>query len=198
MMGYLFNEDKTAETFDADGWLKSGDIASIDADGFVSITGRIKELIITAGGENIPPVLIEDTIKSELPCVSNAIVIGDRRKFLSCILTLKVDVDADTMVPQKILAPNTLAWLASIGVSNVQTVDEAMKTPAIGEAIQKGIDRANARYIVNEMGSFHELNFYHIHILTPEPLPTPRGSSSGSCCRWTSACPAASSAPRSR
>merc|ERR1712117_583148 len=132
MMGYLFNEDKTAETFDADGWLKSGDIASIDAD-----------------GENIPPVLIEDTIKSELPCVSNAIVIGDRRKFLSCILTLKVDVDADTMVPQKILAPNTLAWLASIGVSNVQTVDEAMKTPAIGEAIQKGIDRANARATSN-------------------------------------------------
>ena len=110
MMGYLFNEDKTAETFDSEGWLKSGDIATLDADGFVSITGRIKELIITAGGENIPPVLIEDTIKSELPCVSNAIVIGDRRKFLSCILTLKVDVDADTMVPQKILVSDSLTF----------------------------------------------------------------------------------------
>jgi len=144
MMGYLFNEEKTKETFDDDGWLKSGDIVT-SVEGYFSIAGRIKELIITAGGENIPPVLIEDTIKSELPCISNAIVIGDRRKFLACLLTLKVDFDADTMIPQKTLAPNTLAWLQTIGVNNVQTVEEAMKTPAIGEAIQKGIDRANTR-----------------------------------------------------
>lgn len=142
--GYLFNEEKTKETFDDDGWLKSGDIVT-SVEGYFSIAGRIKELIITAGGENIPPVLIEDTIKSELPCISNAIVIGDRRKFLACLLTLKVDFDADTMIPQKTLAPNTLAWLQTIGVNNVQTVEEAMKTPAIGEAIQKGIDRANTR-----------------------------------------------------
>merc|ERR1719367_735707 len=144
MMGYLFNEEKTKETFDDDGWLKSGDIVT-SFEVYCSIAGRIKELIITAGGENIPPVLIEDTIKSELPCISNAIVIGDRRKFLACLLTLKVDFDADTMIPQKTLAPNTLAWLQTIGVNNVQTVEEAMKTPAIGEAIQKGIDRANTR-----------------------------------------------------
>ena len=93
MMGYLFNEDKTAETFDADGWLKSGDIASIDADGFVSITGRIKELIITAGGENIAPLPIEDNIKKELPdAVSNVMVVGDGKKFLTCLVCcIKVD-----------------------------------------------------------------------------------------------------------
>jgi long-subunit acyl-CoA synthetase (AMP-forming) len=61
----------------------------------VTITGRIKELIITAGGENVPPVLIEDSLKRELPCVSNAMVVGDRKKFLSAILTLKVS-DVET------------------------------------------------------------------------------------------------------
>jgi long-chain-fatty-acid--CoA ligase ACSBG len=145
MMGYLFNEEKTAEVFDDEGWLKSGDIAAEDCDGFVSITGRIKELIITAGGENIPPVLIEDAIKSELPCISNAVVIGDRRKFLSCILTLKVDVDSETMMPQKTLAPNALAWCRSLGVTDVQTVNQAMANPVIGAAIQDGINRANAQ-----------------------------------------------------
>ena len=64
-----------------------------DEEGYYSITGRIKELIITAGGENVPPVLIEEAIKKELPCISNAMVVGDRKKFLSCILTFKVDVD---------------------------------------------------------------------------------------------------------
>ena len=54
------------------------------------MTGRIKELIITAGGENVPPIIIEDTIKRMLSCISNAMVVGDKKKFLSCLLTLKV------------------------------------------------------------------------------------------------------------
>ena len=90
MMGYLDNEEKTSEAFDGDGWLRSGDVGTQDTDGFVSITGRIKELIITAGGENVPPVAIEDAVRRELPCVANVMVVGDRRKFLSCLLTLKV------------------------------------------------------------------------------------------------------------
>ena len=62
-MGYLGSEEKTSEVFDEDGWLKSGDIGTEDADGYVTVTGRIKELLITAGGENVPPVVIEDIIK---------------------------------------------------------------------------------------------------------------------------------------
>lgn len=90
-MGYLKMEDKTHDAIDDEGWLHSGDIGKLDADGFLYITGRIKELIITAGGENVAPVLLEDNLKAELPCLSNSMIIGDKRKFLSVLLTLKVN-----------------------------------------------------------------------------------------------------------
>ncbi len=88
-MGYLFNEEKTKEAIGEDGWLHTGDIGKEMSNGYFKITGRIKELIITAGGENVPPVLIEDIIKKELPCISNAMVIGDKKKFLSCLLVIQ-------------------------------------------------------------------------------------------------------------
>lgn len=82
------------------GFLHSGDVAAFDENkcpriksgeaGFMKITGRKKELIITAGGENIPPVLIENEIKAVMSCISNCMVIGDKRKFLSVVLSLKV------------------------------------------------------------------------------------------------------------
>ena len=89
-MGYLNDESKTLASFDEEGWIHTGDIAKID-DGFIYITGRLKELIITAGGENIPPVPIEDNIKAQLPkLLSNCMVVGDKRKFLIVLVTLKV------------------------------------------------------------------------------------------------------------
>ena len=89
-MGYLNDEAKTASSFDQGGWIQTGDLAKIE-DGFVFITGRLKELIITAGGENVPPVPIEDNLKAQLPrLLSNCMVVGDKRKFLIVLVTLKV------------------------------------------------------------------------------------------------------------
>ncbi|XP_038646691.1 long-chain-fatty-acid--CoA ligase ACSBG2-like isoform X2 [Scyliorhinus canicula] len=88
-MGYLNMDEQTQEAIDKVGWLHSGDLGKFDEDDFLYITGRIKELIITAGGENIAPIPIEDSVKSKLPIISNAMLIGDKRKFLSMLLTLK-------------------------------------------------------------------------------------------------------------
>lgn len=88
-LGYYKNEKATKETYDSDGFVHSGDLGTLK-DGFLEITGRIKELIITAGGENIPPFIIESNFISVCPILSNVIVIGDKRKYLTALITLKV------------------------------------------------------------------------------------------------------------
>jgi long-chain-fatty-acid--CoA ligase ACSBG len=122
-MGYMGMEDKTMEAIDEEGYLHSGDIGEFDEDGFMRITGRIKDLIITAGGENIAPVLIEDTIKSICSVVSNAVVVGDRKKFLGVLLCLKTEVDAEGE-PTNRLSEECLDVSKVIG-STAQTVGEA-------------------------------------------------------------------------
>lgn len=147
-MGYLNMEEKTIETMDDEGWLHSGDVGKKDKDGFLYITGRIKELIITAGGENLAPVPIEDIIKEELPCVANAMLIGDKRKFLSVLITIKTEMDADTGAPKDTLAPATLDWCRALGTSPRYLSDILdTKDEVILKAIQSGIDRTNARSV---------------------------------------------------
>ena len=85
-MGYYGKPEKTAETI-VDGWLHTGDVGTIDADGFVRITDRMKDIIITAGGKNVTPSEIENQLKFS-PYISDAVVIGDRRKFLSCLVMI--------------------------------------------------------------------------------------------------------------
>lgn len=83
--GYYKNPEATAETVDADGWIHSGDIGSIDADGFLAITDRKKELLITSGGKNVGPSILEARLK-QIPMVAQAVVVGDRRNYLAALV----------------------------------------------------------------------------------------------------------------
>ncbi|XP_061451471.1 long-chain-fatty-acid--CoA ligase ACSBG1 isoform X2 [Rhineura floridana] len=149
-MGYLNMEDKTREAVDEDGWLHSGDLGKIDRDGFLYVTGRIKEIIITAGGENIPPVPLEDAVKRELPVVSNAMLIGDQKKFLSMLLTLKCAMDPETSEPTDSLTQEAREFCQKVG-SKAPNASEIVriKDQAVYRAIQEGIDRVNLHAITN-------------------------------------------------
>jgi long-subunit acyl-CoA synthetase (AMP-forming) len=94
MRGYRNDPEKTAETFDPDGWLRTGDIGSIDSDGYLRIVDRKKELIINAAGKNMSPSNIEGTIKAHCPLAGSVIAIGDNRKFVVALLTLDPEAAA--------------------------------------------------------------------------------------------------------
>jgi long-chain acyl-CoA synthetase len=85
--GYYKDEAATREVLDEDGWLRSGDVGSIDADGFISITDRKKDILITAGGKNVAPANLENALKTA-PLVSQALVLGDRRPYVAALITV--------------------------------------------------------------------------------------------------------------
>ena len=89
-MGYLNQPEKTAETIDADGWLHTGDVGYVDADGYFKISDRLKDIIITAGGKNITPSEIENQLKFS-PYITDAVVIGDKRPYLVCLIMIDQD-----------------------------------------------------------------------------------------------------------
>ena len=89
-MGYLNQPEKTAETIDARGWLHTGDVGAMDNEGFVKITDRMKDIIITSGGKNITPSEIENQLKFS-PYVSDAVVIGDKRPYLTCLVMIDME-----------------------------------------------------------------------------------------------------------
>lgn len=149
-MGYLNEETKTKETFNNDGILKTGDVGKIDPKGFLYITGRIKELIITAGGENIAPVLIEDNVKLEIPIISMCMLIGDKQKFLSLLITLKTEIDAESQIPTDRLSKDAIEWCESIG-SNAICIGDVIdgKDSSFLQNIQSGIEKANKNAVSN-------------------------------------------------
>jgi long-chain acyl-CoA synthetase len=130
MLGYRNQPERTAEALDADGWLHTGDIARIDADGYVTIVDRKKELIINAAGKNMSPANIESTLKGAGALIGQACVIGDGRSFNTALVVL----DAD-------FAP---AWAAQHGLGG-KTLAELAAEPAVREAVQADIDAANEK-----------------------------------------------------
>ncbi|XP_069071792.1 long-chain-fatty-acid--CoA ligase ACSBG2 isoform X2 [Pleurodeles waltl] len=149
-MGYLNMEDKTKESLDEEGWLHSGDLGKHDEQGFLFITGRIKELIITAGGENIPPVPIEDAIKENVPIISNVMVIGDKKKFLSMLVTLKCNINGDTGEPEDDMTPEIIEFCQKLGSKSTKVSDiVGGKDKAVYAAIQEGLNRVNKKATSN-------------------------------------------------
>ncbi len=108
------------------------------------------ELLITSGGENIAPVPIENTIKSEIPFLSNVFLVGDKKKYLTCLATLQTEVDLDTGEPKDELSVHAKGLLEQLG-STSTTVSEVLGThdAAVNEAIRDGIQRANKHAISN-------------------------------------------------
>ena len=127
--GYHNLPEKTAEAFTADGWLRTGDLAEIDDAGRIIITGRIKDIIITAGGKNVSPIPLEEEI-AKCPIVEHCVVVGDQRPFIGALVTLD---------------PESLAiWLPAHGLSTQTPVDRLATNAAVREEIQQYVDKANA------------------------------------------------------
>lgn len=126
--GYFKNEAATKETIDNKGWLHSGDVGIIDEKGFLKITDRKKELIITAGGENIPPQVLEGKLKA-IPIVNQVAVIGDRQKYMTALFTLD---------PEKIVAEAAKAG------SDAKDTASAAKCEKFKAYLQKQVDEVNS------------------------------------------------------
>jgi len=138
MRGYWRNDDANAEVFTSDGWFKSGDLGAIDSDGFLSIVGRKKELIVTAGGKNVAPAVLEDRLRAH-PLVSQCVVLGDNQPFIAALIT--IDPDAlKTWITANKKGDATLATLTQDPdlIAVIQTaVDETNKAVSKAESIRK-------------------------------------------------------------
>ena len=140
MMGYLKQAEETLNTVDEEGWMHTGDQGSLDEDGFLKVTGRLKELIVTAGGENISPVIIESKMMELTPIISSCVAIGDKRKFISLLICLRCESTEDGESNHK-LTHDVIVTLQKLG-SNATTVEEAMND----EKVKAYIDEAVANY----------------------------------------------------
>jgi long-chain acyl-CoA synthetase len=127
--GYLNLADRTAELIDAGGWLHTGDIGTLDADGFLTVVDRKKELIITSGGENVSPAAVEAQLVAH-PLIGQALAFGDRRPYLVALLVLDGDV-----------APG---WAAAHGIS-AGSLAELAAEPAVLAEVGRAVEQANTR-----------------------------------------------------
>ena len=124
---YWRNPEATAAAFDGD-WFRTGDIGSFDDEGFLTITGRKKEIIVTAGGKNVAPAVLEDPIRAN-PIVGQVVVVGDQKPFIAALITLDPE-----MLP---------TWLANNGLPGDMSLKDAAANPKVREEVQRAIDIAN-------------------------------------------------------
>jgi long-chain acyl-CoA synthetase len=126
--GYWHNDAATAEMIDEDGWLHSGDLGDLDGDGYLRITGRKKEIIVTAGGKNVAPAVLEDRLRAH-PLISQCVVVGDRRPFIAALVT--IDEEAWP------------SWLAANGKPAGRAVADLRDDETLRAEIQRAVDGAN-------------------------------------------------------
>ncbi|MBW2257482.1 MAG: AMP-binding protein, partial [Deltaproteobacteria bacterium] len=142
MRGYYNMPEATAEALEPDGWFHTGDLGSLDEDGFLTITGRKKELIVTAGGKNIAPAKAEGLLKSRCPYISQVVVHGDRRNF--CVALVTVDEEAITQ------------WAAENGIPHEGYADLAGKRE-VHDLVWRHVETVNA-----ELPSFETIKYIHV------------------------------------
>ncbi|HQX36302.1 MAG TPA: AMP-binding protein, partial [Microbacteriaceae bacterium] len=126
---YWRNPEATAASFDGD-WFKTGDLGAFDSEGFLTVTGRIKEIIVTAGGKNVAPAALEDPVRAN-PIVGQVVAVGDQKPFIGALITLDPE-----MLP---------AWLANNKLDATMSLAEAAKNSAVRAEVQRAIDIANSQ-----------------------------------------------------
>jgi long-chain acyl-CoA synthetase len=126
--GYWHNQQATAETFTEDGWFRSGDLGELDDEGFLTITGRKKEMIVTAGGKNVAPATLEDRLRSHL-IIGQCMVVGDGRPFVGVLVT----IDPEAFGP----------WKERHGKPAGATVADLREDPDLVASVQHAVDDAN-------------------------------------------------------
>jgi long-chain acyl-CoA synthetase len=150
MQGYYNLPEDTAEALEPDGWFHTGDIGHLDADGFLAITDRKKDILVTAGGKNIAPQNIEGQLKAACPYVSQVVMLGDRRPFCVALITLNEET--------------TGKWAREHGIEYKDYADLASR-PAIQHLIRDGIEAVNAT-----LASYERIKDFHLldHDLSQE------------------------------
>ncbi|MBO1902022.1 long-chain fatty acid--CoA ligase [Leucobacter weissii] len=126
---YWQNPSETAAVFTEDGYFRTGDLGALDDDGYLTITGRKKEIIVTAGGKNVAPAGLEDPIRA-FPLIGQIVVVGDQKPFIAALITLDTE-----MLP---------TWLKNQGHDEHMTLEEAAAHPAVIAEVQRAVDHGNA------------------------------------------------------
>jgi len=154
--GYWKNEAATAEVMDGE-WFRTGDIGSLDSDGYLTITGRKKEIIVTAGGKNVSPAALEDPIRAN-PLIGQVVVVGDKKPFIAALITLDSE-----MLP---------TWLKNNHQDATLTVEQASTNPAVLAEVQRAIDAANA--LVSRAESIRKFQILKVDLTEASGHLTPK------------------------